>query len=64
MEELLSIPETAQRLGVSDTIVRRLIKRGELAPAKVEHIGQQTRRYMRASDVEALRAKRSGEGQP
>lgn len=64
MEELLSIPETAERLGISDTVVRRLIKRGDLAPAKVDHIGQQTRRYLRASDVEALRLKRSGEVQP
>lgn len=64
MEELLSIPETAERLGVSDTIVRRLVKRGDLAPARIEHIGQQTRRYFRASDVEELRQKRSGEVQP
>jgi len=63
MEELLSIPETAERLGVSDTIVRRLIKRGQLEPARVEHIGKQTRRYLRASDVEMLRRQRAGEAQ-
>lgn len=61
VEELISIPEAAERLAVSETVVRRLMKRGELTPAKVDQIGQQTRRYFRASDVEALRQKRGGE---
>lgn len=63
VEELISIPEAASRLGVSETIVRKLTRRGDLTPAKVEQVGQQTRRYYRAGDVEALRQKRSGEVQ-
>lgn len=62
LEELISIPETATRLGVSETVVRRLVKRGDLAPAKIDQIGRQTRRYLKSSDVEALRRVRSGEG--
>ena len=61
VDELISIPVVASRLGVSATIVRRLMERGDLVEAKVEQIGKQTRRYFRASDVEALRQKRSGE---
>lgn len=61
MEELISIPETARRLGVSDTVVRKLAKRGALTPAKVDTLGKQTRRYFRASDVETLRLSRGGE---
>lgn len=63
MEELISIPDAAKRLGVSETIVRRLAKRGDLVPAKVQQIGQQTRRYFRAGDVEALRQERGGSEQ-
>lgn len=63
VEELISIPEAANRLGVSETIVRKLTRRGDLTPAKVEQVGQQTRRYYRAGDIEALRRKRSGEVQ-
>lgn len=62
VEELISIPETAERLKVSETIVRRLMSRGDLVPAKTETIGKQVRRYFRASEVEALRQKRSGAG--
>lgn len=63
MEELISIPDAARRLGVSETIVRRLIQRGDLVPAKVQQIRQQTRRYVRAGDVEALRQQRGGSEQ-
>ncbi len=63
MNELLSIPLAAQRLGVSETIVRRLMKRGDLATAKEQQIGKHLRRYVRADDVEALRKQRSGETQ-
>lgn len=59
MEELISIPTTAKRLGVSETIVRRLIKRGDLVVARVDQAGQQQRRYFRAGDVEALRQVRA-----
>lgn len=57
----LSVPEVARALGVSETIVRRLVKRKELAVAREEQIGQQTRRYFDAGVVEALRRKRAGE---
>lgn len=57
----LSVPEAARALGVSETIVRRLVRRGELPVAREEHIGQQTRRYFDADVVEALRRKRAGE---
>lgn len=57
----LSVPEAAKVLGVSETIIRRLVKRKELAVAREEHIGQQTRRYFDADVVEALRRKRAGE---
>jgi hypothetical protein len=60
VDELISIPETAERLKVSETIVRRLMARGDLIPAKVDTIGKQVRRYFRASEVETLRLKRSG----
>lgn len=63
MNELLSIPLAAERLGVSETIVRKLMKRGDLATAKEQQIGKQIRRYVRADDVEALRKQRSGETQ-
>lgn len=62
MEQLISIPIAADRLGVSETVVRRLIKRGDLHPAKVEQIGQQTRRYLRTADVDALRREREERG--
>lgn len=58
LEELLSISKTAAHLGVSQTIVRRLMKRGELTEAKIEQWGKQQRRYFRAGDVEALRQQR------
>lgn len=61
VEQLLSIPVAAERLGVSETIVRRLMKRGDLATAKEQQIGKQIRRYVRADDVETLRKRRSGE---
>jgi hypothetical protein len=61
VEELISIPVTAERLGVSETVVYKLVKRGDLSPAKVEQVGKQTRRYFRAGDVEALRQQRGGE---
>jgi hypothetical protein len=61
VEELISVPATAERLGVSETIVRKLVRRGELIPAKVDQVGRQTRRYFRTRDVEALQQKRSGE---
>lgn len=34
---LLTIPEVAQRLGVSSSTVRRLVDRGELARVRVGH---------------------------
>jgi len=60
MEKLISVPDAAKHLGVSETVVRRLTKRGDLVPARVQQVGQQTRRYFRAGDVEALRQQRSG----
>jgi excisionase family DNA binding protein len=57
----LSVPEVAKTLGVSETIVRRLVRRGELAVAREERIGQQTRRYFDADVVEALRKRRARE---
>lgn len=60
MDEL-SVPEVARALQVSETIVRRLVRRGELAVAREERIGQQTRRYFDADVVEALRKRRAGE---
>lgn len=57
----LSVPQAAKELGVSETIVRRLVKRKELAVAREEHIGRQTRRYFDAGVVEALRKKRAGD---
>lgn len=57
----LSVPEVARHLGVSETIVRRLVGRGELVPVRIAVIGQQTRRYFDADVVEALRRKRAGE---
>lgn len=57
---LLSIPEAAKRLGVSETIVKRLLNRGELTPAKVELRGKQVRRWFRAVDVDWLRHRREG----
>jgi excisionase family DNA binding protein len=57
----LSVPEAAKALGVSETIVRRLVNRGELPVAREEQLGQQTRRYLDADVVEALRKKRAGE---
>jgi excisionase family DNA binding protein len=60
VEELISIPEAARHLGVSETIIRRWIKRGDLQPAKVDQLGRQTRRYVRSADVEALRKQRGG----
>jgi DNA-binding transcriptional MerR regulator len=60
MDKLISVPDAAKQLGVSETVVRRLTKRGDLIPAKVQQVGQQTRRYFRAGDVEALRQQRSG----
>lgn len=61
VEELLSVPATAGKLGVSTTVVWRLVNRGELTPAKVEQRGKQTLRYFRSGDVETLRRKRTGE---
>lgn len=60
-EKLLSIPETAEALGVSETIVRRLMDRGDIQPAKIEQRGNQIRRWFRASDVETVRRRRAGE---
>lgn len=59
-ESLLSIPQVAEELGVTTTIVYRLIANQELAPARTEQHGRQKRRFFRASDVAALKRQREG----
>ena len=61
VENLISMPVAAEQLHVTEAVVRRMVKRGELTPAKVQQLGRQTRRYFRSEDVEALRRRRSGE---
>ncbi len=62
-ESLLSVPEVARELGVTTTIVYRLIESEAIRPARTERRGQQTRRYFRASDVAALKRQREGEAE-
>lgn len=60
-EDLLSMQEAAQLLGVSmPTLYAIVDEREELQPAIVRYHGQQKRRYFRRSDVEELRQKRAG----
>lgn len=49
-------------LGVSSPTLYAIVdERGELQPAEVRKIGQQTRRFFRRGDVERLRRQREGE---
>ncbi len=58
MDELLSIPEVARACGVSETVVKRWIKRGELTTDHEETHGKQHRRFFKASQVSAHKRKR------
>lgn len=61
-DELLSMQQTAQLLGVSmPTLYAIIDERKELTPAEERTQGQQRRRFFRRSDVEALRRVRAGE---
>lgn len=60
MADEVSVSEVAAALGVSSTVVYRLVKRGDLAPARTEMLGRQRRQFFRAADVEALKRRREG----
>jgi excisionase family DNA binding protein len=62
-ETLLSIPEVARELGVTTTIVYRLIESDAIRPARTERRGRQTRRFFRATDVATLKRQREGEAE-
>lgn len=53
LAEEMSIPQAAIALGVSDTAIRQKIGRGELTVVRVEHHGNQTRRFVDAEQVRA-----------
>ena len=57
---LLLIPDVATELGVSATVVRRLIERRELVPASEVWRGKQRIRLFRPDEVSALKRKRAG----
>jgi DNA-binding transcriptional MerR regulator len=56
--ELINRPAAAKMLGVQEGQIRRYEKRGELAVADTQMLGQQRRPLYRKSDVEAIKAKR------
>jgi len=63
-EPLLSIPDVARELGVTTTIVYRLVETQALTPARTEQRGKQARRFFRADDVAALKRQREGDAEP
>jgi predicted DNA-binding transcriptional regulator AlpA len=61
-DDLLSMQETAQALGVSMPALYTIVdKRHEIEPAETRQLGRQRRRYFRRGDVEMLRRRRAGE---
>ncbi len=57
---MLSIPDIADELDVSATVVRRLIDRGDLTPAKEVWRGKQRIRLFSSDEVSALKQRRKG----
>ena len=60
-EDLLSWKQTMDALGVSSPTLYAIIGRHELAPATVQKLGQQERKFFYPADVERVRRQRSGE---
>lgn len=60
-DTLLSLSQVAERFNVTEAVVRRLEKRGDLVPAKVERHGKQRRPFFSSVAVEELRQQREGE---
>lgn len=55
-EQLLTVTETAARLGISRSMVHHLIRRGLLTPLRLPPKGRSKghKIYLRASEVEAV----------
>jgi excisionase family DNA binding protein len=60
-DELLSMQETANRLGVSMPTLYAIVDKRKELTAIEQVIGRQRRRFFRCSEVEALKQRRAGQ---
>lgn len=62
-DDLLSMQQAAQLLGVSMPAFYAIVRRNELSATETRWLGQQRRRFFRRGEVEALRRRRAGEAE-